>query len=120
MIPPSGSVPCTPEVAAIWGAYPDQAARGAGLRAIGRALDRGVPFQRLYERVRAFAISPLGQSRFRPHCSKWMDDERYDDPPEAWELRDKGGGKAADREAAADAMVAEVMREMAAERNGAA
>lgn len=80
---------CTP----ILEAYPERGrvAKFKALRAIAEALDaieaRGTPAPTawLLGRVRAFAASPLGQSRFTPHAANWFADGRYDDPDAAWQ-----------------------------------
>lgn len=44
------------------------------------------PIAWLRERIRAFAASAAGNNgQFTPKPSTWFDDERYLDPPEAWE-----------------------------------
>ena len=68
----------------IFHAYPRLVARGAALRAIAKAL-KAVPFAELLEAVREYARAREGQERqYTPHCSTWMNQERYADDREEW------------------------------------
>lgn len=81
------------ETAPILEAYPEtkRVARRRALVAVGEAIDVLVardqpdPAAWLLARVRAFAASPLAQSRFCPAAAKWFEDGRYDDPDSAWQ-----------------------------------
>ena len=91
----------------VYAAYPRKAARGSGVRASARAIhvialrsfggDTAQAASWLVGRVAAYAGSGLvasSEARYIPYPSTWMNQGRYDDPPEAWAAVDaRANGK---------------------------
>jgi len=69
----------------IYSSYPRKVARGDALKAINRALKK-VGAKELMEKVRTYASMIQWKERqFIPHCSTWMNQERWLDDPVEWE-----------------------------------
>lgn len=83
------------DVERIYEAYPRHVARGSALPAIIKALYSLVcpkPVEWLLARVEAFGRSDTGRGGFCPHCSTWMNQERYFDDDEQWKDRKANDG----------------------------
>lgn len=79
-----------PDVGAIWQAWPRKVSKASGLRAIKAALRR-VDFATLLEAVEQFAESVSDkQGRFVPHCSTWMNGDRWLDDRAEWYAHREG------------------------------
>ena len=79
------------QAAALYDAYPRKVARGAGVKAALRVLRSGVPIEELLEAVREYATSRIDENgnwrderKYTPHCSTWMNQERWTDDREEW------------------------------------
>lgn len=87
--------PPTDQVEQVYSEYPRHTARGAAVKAIGKAL-ACITFEVLLERVRAYASAvskwpPDDQKRFVPHCATWMNQQRWLDDPTSWDRGSDSG-----------------------------
>lgn len=87
---------------AVWDSYPAtrrvrkpvaMAAWKAAIGGLSMRFDGGVGAaeQWLHDRLLAFCKSPLARSKFCPSIDKWLNEGRFDDTPEAWQVADDSG-----------------------------
>jgi hypothetical protein len=110
----------------VWDAYPERGRRKPqpAMEAIGNAAewvatnrpDVGPPLAWLFERVKAYAKSDEGRSRFCRSIVGWMDDRAFNEGAQAW-VREDGTPKQATREEI-DRVMAEVEESNERLRNG--
>lgn len=84
---PSTSPPTFGEsdLEAIYLAYPKRAGRPDAIKAIRKALSKGISAQDLLARTQAYAEARIGEDhQFTPYPATWFNQERYNDPPETW------------------------------------
>lgn len=66
-----------------WTIYPRRIGKGAARKAYAKAV-RSVPRSRLLEAATAYAVTREGEDQnFTPHPSTWLNQERWNDEPEA-------------------------------------
>lgn len=75
----------------IYKAYPLKVGKPAALKSIQRAIQRGMTFECLLEKTKAFALARNGDKSFCPNPSTWFNQERYNDDPETWKPREQNG-----------------------------
>jgi hypothetical protein len=77
----------------IYDAYPKKVGRGAALKAIQKAIDRGNSPESVLEATKAYAKSALvktTESQFLPHASTWYNQDRFLDDRKNWTARNTG------------------------------
>lgn len=74
----------SPEIEAVWAAYPRKVAKYDAVPKIRRAIEE-IGFEALLGRVKLYAASRAGEdSSFTPHPSTWFNQQRYKDDPATW------------------------------------
>ncbi|MDM8008613.1 MAG: helix-turn-helix domain-containing protein [Phycisphaerae bacterium] len=94
-----GATVPSPEVEAIYAAYPRKVGRPKALEGIAKAIERirakgnPDPAAWLLGRTKLFASSPAGDAgRFTPHPTTWFNQERYDDDEQEWHRNGERSG----------------------------
>lgn len=86
------------EIEPIYQAYPRKIGKGAALKAISKALDRGHSQQLLVERAQAYAAAtatwPAEDRQFIPHPATWFSQDRFLDDPSEWSRKPQTNGQA--------------------------
>ena len=77
----------TPEIEALYQAYPRHVGKQGAFKAIAKALI-SCSFAALMPKVVAFAASPAGRAgQYTPHPATWFNAGRWEDDPETWQRR---------------------------------